>query len=171
MNGVNALREGIQWGTEILEMVMADVGDEQARTVPPGIANPIGALYAHAYLGADGVLHGLLQSVPPLFATTWADKTGVQAPQMNLGLDWARGLQPDLPAIRQYGQAVTEAIFAYLDHLGDDDLDRQLDLSGEGLGQRSVGWAINALIAAHHNNMAGEISALKGTLGAKGYPF
>jgi hypothetical protein len=171
MNGINSIREGIQWGNEILEMVMADVTDEQARWAPPGVANPIGALYAHAYLAADGVVHGLLQSVPPLYATTWAGRVGVEAPQMNLALDWARGLQPDLAALRQYGQAVNEAVSAYTVKLGDDDLDREIDLTGAGLGVRTVGWALNALVAAHHNNMAGEISALKGVQGAQGYPF
>jgi hypothetical protein len=171
MNGVNAIREGIQWGTEILEMVMADVTDEQARWAPPGIANPIGALYAHAYLAADGIVHGMLQGAPPLFASTWADKVGVKAPQMSLSYEWARGLQPDLAALRQYGQAVTEAISTYTGKLSDDDLDRQVDLTAADLGMRTVSWALNALIASHHNNMAGEISALKGVQGARGYPF
>ncbi|MEP7357913.1 MAG: DinB family protein [Anaerolineales bacterium] len=171
MNGVNAIREGIQWGTEILEMVMAGVTDEQARWAPPGLANPIGALYAHAYLAADGIVHGMLQGVPPLYASTWADKVGVEAPQMSISFEWARGLQPDLAALRLYGQAVTEAISAYTAKLGDDDLDRVIDLSGAGLGQRPVSWVLNALIAGHHNNMAGEISALKGAQGAQGYPF
>jgi hypothetical protein len=171
MNGINAIREGIQWGTEILEMVMADVTDEQARWAPPGLSNPIGALYAHAYLSADGVVHGLLQGSAPLFATTWAAKTGVAAPQMQLSFDWGRGVQPDLAALRQYGQAVMEAVSAYTSKLGDDDLDREIDLSGADLGVRTVGWALNALVAGHLNNMAGEISALKGAQGLKGYPF
>ncbi len=171
MDGVNSIRDGIQWGTEILEMVMADVTDEQARWVPPGRANPIGALYAHAYLEADGIVHGMLQGIPPLYATTWAGKVGVEAPQMNLSLDWARGLTPDLAALRKYGQAVTEAVSAYTSKLGDADLDREVDLSGVGLGMRTVNWVLHALLAAHHNNMAGEISALKGVQGAQGYPF
>jgi hypothetical protein len=171
MNGINAIREGIQWGNEILEMVMADVTDEQARWMPPGIANPIGALFAHAYLAADGVVHALLQGIPPLYASTWADKVGVEAPQMNLTIDWARSIRPDLPALRSYGQAVSEAISIYTGKLSDTDLDREIDLTGVGLGIRTVGWALNGLVAAHHNNMAGEISALKGIQGAQGYPF
>jgi hypothetical protein len=109
--------------------------------------------------------------MPPLFATTWAGKVGVEAPRMSLALEWARGLQPDLAALRQYGRAVTEAVSAYTLKLGDDDLDREVDLTGAGLGVRTIGWALNALVASHHNNMAGEISALKGVQGAQGYPF
>jgi DinB family protein len=171
MNGINAIRDGIQWGTEILEMVMADVTDEQALWSPPGIANPIGALYAHAYLAADGVVHALLQGIPPMYASTWANKVGVEAPQMNLTIDWARSIKPDLPGLRKYGQAVTEAVSTYTGKLSDDDLNREVDLTGANLGVRTVGWCLNALVAAHHNNMAGEISALKGAQGVKGYPF
>jgi DinB family protein len=171
MNGINAIRDGIQWGTEILEMVMADVTDEQALWTPPGIANPIGALYAHAYLAADGVVHALLQGIPPMYASTWVDKVGVEAPQQHLSLEWARGIKPDLPALRKYGRAVTEAVSTYTGKLSDDDLNREVDLTGVNLGVRTVGWCLNALVAAHHNNMAGEISALKGAQGAQGYPF
>ena len=55
--------------------------------------------------------------------------------------------------------------------LSADDLARTLDLSAQGLGHRTVSWIFNALIIGHLNNMAGEISCLKGLQGAKGYPF
>ena len=171
MNGVNAIREGIQWGSEILEMVMADATDEQARWAPPGIATPIGAVYAHAYLAADGVVRAMLQGEAPFYATTWADKLGIEKPQMNLDFDWARALVPDLAALRLYGQAVLAEVYLYLDKLSDDDLDREVDLSGVGLGTRTVSWVLNALVAGHLNEMAGEVSALKGVQGARGYPF
>jgi hypothetical protein len=44
-------------------------------------------------------------------------------------------------------------------------------MSASGLGVRTVDWCLSALITSHINNMAGEISALKGVQGAKGYPF
>ena len=50
-------------------------------------------------------------------------------------------------------------------------LDEMRDLSAQGLGRRSVGWMLNALVAGHLNNMAGELSCLKGLQGLKGYPF
>ena len=50
-------------------------------------------------------------------------------------------------------------------------LDEMRDLSAQGLGRRSVGWMLNALVAGHLNNMAGELSCLKGLQGFKGYPF
>lgn len=171
MNAIGTLRESIQWGYQLLEMVMADVNDEQARWAPPGAANPIGALYAHAFLSLDGIVNGLLKGGAPRFATEWAGQLGDSAPKMSLAFEWGRAIQPDLPALRQYGQTVMADADAYLAQLGDADLDRMVDVSQAGLGLRSVSWMLNALVASHLNNMAGEISALKGVQGLRGYPF
>jgi hypothetical protein len=170
MNAVTALRQNIHWGLELLEMVMADVTDDQARWVPPGQANPIGALYAHALISMDGIVNGMLQGGAPRFGLAPGD-VGVAAPRMNLDLEWARGLEPDFAALRRYKALVLADVEAYLDTLADGDLDRIVDLTQVGLGQQSVGWMLNALVAGHLNNMAGEISALKGIQGLKGYPF
>ncbi len=35
----------------------------------------------------------------------------------------------------------------------------------------SARWVLNSLVVGHLNNMAGEISVLKGLQGSKGYPF
>jgi DinB family protein len=171
MNAIGSLRESILWGHALLEMVMADVTEEQARWTPPGIANPIGAMYAHALLAVDGMVNGLLKGGAPRFATEWAGQLGDLPPQMQVTFDWARGLQPNLPALRQYGQTVMVDADQYLSQLSESDLDRVVDLSSVGLGARSVGWIWNALVASHLNNMAGEISALKGVQGLQGYPF
>jgi len=152
-------------------MVMADVTDAEARWAPPGLANPIGALYAHAVLDLDAMINGMLKGGAPRFATEWSDQLGAVPPQMSLTFDWARNIQPDLAALRQFGQTALADADAYLNQLTEADLDRQLDLSNVGLGTRSVSWVLNALVASHLNNMAGEISALKGVQGKKGYPF
>jgi hypothetical protein len=138
--------------------------------VPPGQANPIGALYAHALLSEDGIVNGMLKGAAPRYASE-GDTVGAARPQMNLELEWARTLTPDLAALRRYKDAVVADVNAYLDTLSETDLDRELDLTAHGLGHRNIAWALNALVAGHLNNMAGEISALKGTQGLKGYPF
>jgi hypothetical protein len=38
-------------------------------------------------------------------------------------------------------------------------------------GKQTVAYLLYAYIIAHTNNLAGELSALKGVRGAKGYPF
>lgn len=150
---------------------MADVTPEQAHWQPPGTANPIGALYVHAVAGEDGVVNALLRGGAPLFATTWAGKTGASEPRFDMTLEWAQGLKVDLPACRQYAQSVYTATNDYIASLSAGDLTGEVDLTGVGLGRRPLGWCLSALVIAHLNNMAGEISCLKGVQGAKGYPF
>lgn len=170
MKAISVLQEGTQWAHEFLEMVTADVTPEQAHWRPPGIANPLGAIYAHAVLAEDGVI-GMLKGSAPLFASTWAGKTGVSDPQFQMTLEGSQGLKVDLPTFRQYAQAVYTATNDYLASLSDESLSGEIDLSNAGLGQKPLSWCLNALLISHLNNMIGEISCLKGLQGAKGYPF
>jgi hypothetical protein len=85
--------------------------------------------------------------------------------------EWARSLKVDLAALRQYAQAVYSAINTYVKGLTPEDLERELDLSDAQLGVQTVDWVLSVLVASHLNNMAGEISCLKGLQGAQGYPF
>lgn len=171
MNAIDSLRDAFNWAAELLEMTTADVTEVQARWTPPGIANPLGATYAHAVCAADAIVQGVLKGEAPLFATTWAGKTGVSEPQLISTHEWARGLQVDLPALRQYARAVYQNAEAYIASLNDTDLDQERDLTGAGFGKRTLSWILNALVISHLNNMVGEISVLKGLQGARGYPF
>jgi hypothetical protein len=171
MNAIDSHREAFRWASELLEMVMADVTSEQTYWTPAGLANPLGATYAHAVCSADGIVQGILKGEAPLFDTTWAGKCGVNKPQLASSFDWARNLQVDLPALKEYAQAVYRNADEYIAALGEEDLDQERDISAAGLGVRSVNWILNVLITSHINNMAGEISVLKGLQGAKGYPF
>ncbi len=171
MNAVSSYREGLRWAYELLEMVMADVTPEQAHATPPGIANPLGAIYAHAIIDLDLIPHNLFQGKPGLFQTTWAGKTGISDPQWQMTLDWARRVEVDLPALQAYAKAAFESADAYLASLRDDDLEGEVDLTGVGFGMQKLSWCLSALVIGHLNNMAGEISVLKGIQGVKGYPF
>ena len=171
MNAIDIHKESLQWAYEILEMVMTDVTPEQAHQHPPGIANPIAATYAHALVDLDVIPSLLLQGNLPMYETTWKDRTGISEPQWASDFDWGRQVKVDLAAARAYGKAAHDAAQAYLDTLGETDLMREIDLTAQDLGVRTVSWCITALIASHLNNMAGEISVLKGIQGARGYPF
>lgn len=171
MDAIGTHRVALAWASELLEMVMADVTQEQADWQPPGIGNPLGAQYAHAICAADAVIHMLLQGKPPLFQSSWTGKTGVSTPQMNATPEWARLVKVDLAAMRPYAQAVFAASDDYVAALTGNDLQREHDLNEAGLGVHSVDWILSALVIAHINNMVGEISCLKGLQGAKGYPF
>lgn len=171
MDVLSFAREQMQWAHELLEMVMADVTEEQAHWQPPGIANPIGALYVHAVTAEDGVVNAMIRGGMPLFAGEWAGRTGASDPSPFMSLDWSRNLKVDLPAVRQYAQAVYAHTDNYLLGLTAADLEQMVDLTQMGMSERPLSWCLNALVASHLNNMAGEISALKGVQGAKGYPF
>ena len=79
MNTLSYLRTEIDWAHELLAMTMIDVTPEMAQVIPSGVANPLGAIYAHAILAEDGIINGLLKQSTPLFASSWVGKTGVAA--------------------------------------------------------------------------------------------
>jgi hypothetical protein len=173
---VALLRSVVSDARKVLDGTMADVTQAQADFTPPGIANPLGATYAHVIWSEDMVVQGMFKGGAPLFASTWAGRTGLSEPMP--GPDtwadygpWTRRVKIDLAALRQYAQAVAAETEGYLASLADDDLDRPLDLSAVGLGQHTVGTAIGLLIANHLGTETGEIAVLKGIQGARGYPF
>jgi hypothetical protein len=84
---------------------------------------------------------------------------------------WARSVRVDLPTLREYAQAVSAASGAYMATLTQEDLDKQVDLSGAGMGQVNIGWILSNLVIGHIHDLMGEISCLKGLQGARGYPF
>ena len=175
MNSVSLLRDQLKQSHEFLEMIMNDVTPEQAHWTPPGIANPLGATYAHLVIGEDGFVNGMLKGSVPLMAGTWAGKVGLnEAPPSTPGESWHQwGLRVrvDLGPLRQYAQAVYAATDQFLASLADSDLTRPIDLSGFGLGNQTLAWCLSNGVLGHVSGHFGEIACLKGLQGAKGYPF
>jgi hypothetical protein len=174
MDAIALLREQIKGAHDIMEGTMADVTQPQMDWTPPGLANPLGATYGHYLFTEDWVIQTLMKGGPSLLETAWAGKHGMVAPHPT---DWAqypawtRSARVDLATVREYGQAVYEATDAYLATLKPEDLSQIRDLSGMGMGPTPISWILSTFLLAHANNMAGEISCLKGIQGAKGYPF
>ena len=176
MDARSLLREYVQEARGFFEGTIQDVTPEQAHWSPPGQANPVGANIAHVVFSEDMVINGLLQGGAPLAASSWAGKTGVSEPPPDGAAsavwgEWAHKVKVDLPALRQYAQAVHAATDKYLASLSDGALGRTLDLSAMGLGQQTVRWMLNAVLIGNVNMHCGEIACLKGLQGAKGYPF
>jgi len=171
MNATSFLREDIYWAHELFDMVTADVTQKQTDWQPSGVANPLGAIYAHAVCAEDALINALLKGGATLYASSWEGKTGVSVPQFHVSPEWARSVKVDLTHVQQYKQAVFEATNDYVATLKDADLDREMDLTRQGFDHKTVGWIIAALLISHLNNMIGEISCLKGLQDAKGYPF
>ena len=172
---VRAQMKSAHW---LLEETISDVSDEMAHFSLPGKALPIAAAYVHYVSGEDWLIHSLFQGAPPLMAGPWAGRYGVSEPPPGPGDDWAsrfeawsRRVRVDLPAFRAYAKAVYEATDGYLATLADSELTREVDLSAMGMGKQTVGFVLDNALLGHAYCHCGEISALKGAQGKKGYPF
>jgi len=172
---ISVFRERAEDARQNLEGTIADVTQEQASHIPSGKVMPIAAQYAHIVATQDLALHGMLLGAAPLLATTWAGRTGFdKPPPMGPGSsldEWGHRIKSDIEAMREYAIAVYAACDQHFASMTDEDYNRILDLSQFGFGKQPMsfvlanGWINNPLMHA------GEISCLKGLLGAKGYPF
>lgn len=175
MDSAALLREQFKVAHGILEGTMQDVTAEQAHWSPPGVANPLGASYAHIIFAEDVMVNSLVQGKAPMLMTSWAGKTGLSEPHPPPDHgpwdEWARKVNVDLGALRQYAQAVYQNTDEYLASLDNAGLSREMDLSSFELGTQTVGWFLGNIVLSHAHHHCGEISCLKGLQGAKGYPF
>ncbi|OQY17810.1 MAG: hypothetical protein B6I34_11640 [Anaerolineaceae bacterium 4572_32.1] len=171
MNTVELLQYSLRNAFGILAQVTADLTQEQADWMPPGIANPIGGLYWHTIASADMAVHGWGTGEAPLFQREgWQEKVVVSAtaeqrkdhpPEM-------RETRVDLDALHEYANVVREAAEDWLASLTPKDLERKIETP---IGELALGQMVETFIIWHINAHCGEISALKGCQGAKGYPF
>lgn len=161
----------VKWAHEFFRLTTDDVTPEQAHWQPPGTANPLAAVYAHAVLTEDAAVQTLLRDDEPLFAAQWRGRTGISEPQLQISRDWAQEVEMDLEPLQAYAQALFERTEATLAGFEPEDLDREIDLTEYGMGVKTGHQVVAELVVSHLNNMIGEIAVLKGLQGAKGYPF
>jgi hypothetical protein len=177
MDSIMLLREQLAEAHALLEAVMQGVTPEAAHWVPPGQANPIGASYTHVAVLEDRTINGIILHRRPLYETSWSGKTGMsevmpsQAEDWDDYAGWTRRLRVDLPAAREYAKAVYANTDQYLASLTPDYLDTPIDLAGVGGSKVTLGHVLSRSVVAHADNIAGEISCLKGLQGLQGYPF
>lgn len=161
----------------LINATLGDVTPEVANRPAPGLANPIGTAYAHVVFSEDGVVNGLLQGQAPLAATAYAGKTGVDRPMPMPGMvegdmeDWLHNTQVNLDDLRAYSAAVFASTEAFIAGVDAATLDRKIDMSFVGLGDMAFSDVFTLLVVQHCDNFSGEISAMKGVFGMKGYPF
>lgn len=170
------IKSQIKSSREIFEGTAADVLDKDVHKDPGGKALPIGSVYAHLFFSEDAIVQGMMQGKTPLYKSSWKDKTGTDQPMPKMDAEWsvnnekwARSVKIDLPELRKYGQAVYAATDQYVASLKDEDLEKELDLGA--WGKKTIADMLLGFLVGHTFSLAGEISALKGIQGAKGYPF
>ena len=172
MDAIELLKYSLGNAFGILGQVTADLTQEQVDWVPPGLANPIGATCWHTSSGADLILLNWCAGQTPGFESAgWREKVLLASgpePEHGESREHMLSIQVDLPQLHAYTQAVAEAGQAWLSTLTPDDLERQLETP---IGEMKLGQMIETFVIWHINAHCGEIAALKGCLGVKGYPF
>jgi hypothetical protein len=118
----------------------------------------------------------MLQGLPALSDSTWKDKTGASQPMPAMDENWSannekwvKSVKIDLKQMRDYAKAVFADTDDYVKTLKETDLEKEIDLGN--WGKKTVAFLLYEYIIAHTNNLSGELSAIKGVHGNKGYPF
>jgi hypothetical protein len=172
MNGVQVLKSGFEGAHMWYQATVGDVTAEQANHVPPGVAHPIGELMAHILHSEDGMINMVIQGQQMIWERDgWGEKLGIplMLEQDNAA---ARAVKCDPAQLQDYAQAVFANTAAFLDGLTPEDLDtRELDMTAEGMGMMKLGNFLAQMLLGNTYAHTGEISALKGMMGEKGYPF
>lgn len=171
MDSIELLQYALGNAFGILDQVVASVDQEQADWMPPGCANPIGALYWHTVSSVDEIVHGWGRGLPSLNQSAgWHDKVVIASAPEEEEDPVARmqAIRVDLAALHDYAHATAEAVQGWLATLTSVDLDRTIDTP---LGELNLGQVLELFVIWHINAHCGEIAVLKGCQGAKGYPF
>ncbi len=151
-----------QW----LEVTFEGVNDEQAHWEPSGKTAPIAAHYAHVVIAEDAMFAMALgKKHAPLMASV---ATGLsEPPPQGPWEDWGRRMKMHKPTFQQYAQQVYAQTDAVLASMTNADLQQIVDTPVGRMPALALATILLMNGAAH----AGEISAIKGLQGLKGYTF
>ncbi len=173
MNSTKLLDYSLKNALRILGDVTGDLTQEQTDWQPPGLANPIGATYWHALSSCDYIIHQWGQGEAPLAERGgWRERAlTVAPPEPEHGGDWhgwMRAVRVDLPTLHEYAQALTGAFGDWLASLAPEELERTVQTP---VGEMELAQMLETFVIWHVSSHCGEIAALKGCQGARGYPF
>lgn len=172
MNSIQLLQEQFKDAHQALEATMADVSHDTAHFRELGKALPVGAAYAHAILSEDVMLSNLLAHKETLFKTPESVGVSEAMPDMqhwDQHAMWAQNVQIDMPKFKEFAKKVYTATDEYISSLKEDDLDKEID--DALFGKHTLAFFITNILLLHIANLTGEVSAVKGLQGLKGYPF
>ncbi len=169
------LTTNLEMTHDAFRKTVADVTPEIAHWLPPGVMHPIAERYAHLVMAEDYLLNVMARGGQALFMDAWAGRTGFTAdPTMLVALtaEGARAFRvDDLNALSAYMQAVFAETQKFIRDADDATLNGSVDMSAIGYGQMPFPIWFSTFIVGHAHDVMGEISALKGVQGVKGYPF
>jgi hypothetical protein len=157
MNTVELIQYSLATAFELLGEVTADLSQEQADWKPPGKASSIGSIYSHLITYVDFLLEKIF--IP--FDDTEFRKP--PPPQIIM-----QDVQGELSDLHKRTGEVQKAYHDWLSSLTPADMDAEIETS---VGPLNVGQTLEFYIVWHINVHCGEIAALKGCQGGKGYPW
>jgi hypothetical protein len=162
---------------ENLEATMHGVTEEVAHYQPQGKALSIAAAYAHAVISED-VLSSMITHEKSLIEEGWGPKLGLNTPHPMMDgdweknfIEWSKAVRMDIAKFQEYAKAVYKKSEDFCSSLKDTDLTEQKVTMFASMGEWTVGKFIVMLFINHAANLTGEISAVKGLQGLKGYPM
>ena len=198
MNTVGLIHHSLGFAFELLEQLVSDLTQEQVDWLPPGNANPIGSLYWHIVAYSDQVVHewcmapfrhitieewfeakrakhelGMGQA-PLRHSAGWQEKVVIALPPENPEDPYwdvramRECLRVDLPALHDYARTTAQTLQSWVASLTLEELERTIPTP---IGDHSLGQFLEVFVIGHVNSHSGEISALKGCQGLKGYPW
>jgi uncharacterized damage-inducible protein DinB len=158
MNTVGLLQYSLDFAFDILGQVTADLTQEQIDWRPPGIAPTIGSIYSHILTYVDLFIKDACIEQKP-FPESIDSRPAVL---------YLQDVQVELSALHKRAGEVQRTAQDWLSSLTPADLARKRDTT---IGELNQGQMLEAYIVWHINVHCGEIAALKGCQGAKGYPW
>jgi hypothetical protein len=198
MDTVELIHYSLGLAFEHLEHLVKALTQEQADWVPPGKANPVGALYWHIIGYCDQVVHEWcmepfvdltieewfgaklakreldMGQTPLRHSAGWREKVVLAFPPENPEDPYwdvravREGVRVDLSALHEYAHATAQALLDWVASLTPEDLERSIPTP---VGDYNLGPFLEFFVIWHINVHCGEISALKGCQGLKGYPW
>ena len=173
---VQILRDSLKEAHDLIENTMKDVTEDAAHVIPSGRAQAIAPAYAHAVISEDFLLNSWILKGKALSLSA---ETGLSAPMPAMdenweknNTEWMKTVKMDLTKFKEFAQQVYKNTDKFLEALTDEDLtEKKVDMSAWGMEPKAYGSFIIGLFIGHAHDIAGEISAIKGTQGLKGYPY
>jgi hypothetical protein len=163
VDGLTLLRQQIALVESLIPQIAEQITPQRAAWRAEGsTTNPIGLTLLHMFQGEDAAVQEA-QSRPPLF------QFGNRVTRMGVETNdpWKATATPDLPALWEYGAAVAAATSAWLDTVSPAVLDEQIE-TPRGPRPRAVRLSLSLVM--HKMTHLGEVAALLGMQGIKGFP-
>ena len=158
MNTVELIQFALGAAFDVLGQVTADLTQEQADWQPPGKANTIGSIYWHTLTYVDYFVQNYCIE----------GKRQPETAESRPAELWMQDVQVELSELHAYADQVRSTAQNWLSTLTPADLERRRHTT---VGEMNEGQMLELFVVWHINAHCGEISALKGCQGLKGYPW